>query len=159
LWHNKWKTGLNQNIFLQCTIRQRLRLVVFSDTFNNIFSYIVGEGKEYYPIHYPYTHSSVLFNYLPPLSMIILDVMHVKVKTLKSQNHMVYIQHHWLLRCFPRKNVVSDSITKTAEDQANTDMTWNDIISTFDIILFFLSSILLFIVTLTILLMLSMGHR
>jgi hypothetical protein len=67
-------------LLTQCTIRQILRLVVFNGTFNNMFSYIVGEGKEYYPIHYPYPHSSVLFNYLPPLPMIISDMMHIKVK-------------------------------------------------------------------------------
>ena len=57
-------------LLTQCTISQRLRLVVFNGTFNNIFSYIVGKNN---PIHYPYPHSYVLFNYLPPLPMIILD--------------------------------------------------------------------------------------
>ena len=64
-----------------------------------------------------------------------------------------------LLRCFSRKNVISDSTAKTADDQENTDMTWSDIISTFDMIMFFISSFLLVIATLIILLMLSMGHR
>ena len=64
-------------LLTQCTISQRLRLVVFNGTFNNMFSYIVGKNN---PIHYPYPHSYVLFNYLPPLPMIILDVMHIKVK-------------------------------------------------------------------------------
>ena len=64
-------------LLTQCTISQRLRLVVFNGTFNNIFSYIVGKNN---PIHYPYPHSYVLFNYLPPLPMKILDVMHIKVK-------------------------------------------------------------------------------
>jgi hypothetical protein len=57
-----------------------------------IFSAISWEKANNNPIHYPYPRSSVLFNYLPPLPMIILDVKHVKVKTLKSQNHIVYIQ-------------------------------------------------------------------